>query len=83
MKKTFIPLFVGLLCWTGAQAAIINHAYDGSKTAAENGDALKTTISGASSGDVIKVQAGTDGTRALRHRPTTQRSWMLITAVVR
>lgn len=59
MKKTFIPLFVGLLCWTGAQAAIINHAYDGSKTAAENGDALKTTISGASSGDVIKVQAGT------------------------
>ena len=59
MKKTFIPLFVGLLCWTGAQAATINHAYDGSKTAAENGDALKTTISGASSGDTVKVQAGT------------------------
>ena len=59
MKHSIIPLFVGLLCWTGAHAATINHAYDGSKTAAENGDALKTTISGASSGDVIKVQAGT------------------------
>ena len=59
MKHSIIPLFVGLLCWTGAQAATINHAYDGSKTAAENGDALKTTISGASSGDTVKVQAGT------------------------
>jgi len=59
MKKTFIPLFVGLLCWTGAQAATINHAYDGTKTAAQNGDALKTTISNATSGDEIRVQVGT------------------------
>ena len=59
MKHSIIPLFVGLLCWTGAHAATINHAYDGSKTAAENGDALKTAISGASSGDTVKVQAGT------------------------
>lgn len=59
MKHSLFLLAVGLLCWTGAQAATINHAYDGSKTAAENGDALKTAISNASSGDEVRVQAGT------------------------
>lgn len=59
MKKSLFFLALGLLGATGIHAATINHAYDSGKTAAENGDALKATISGASSGDVIKVQAGT------------------------
>ena len=59
MKHSLFLLAVGLLCWTGAQAATINHAYDGSKTAAQNGTALQAAITAASSGDVIKVQAGT------------------------
>ena len=59
MKHSLFLLAVGLLCWTGAQAATINHAYDGSKTAAENGTALQDAIDAASSGDELKVQAGT------------------------
>lgn len=59
MKHSFLPLLIGLLCWTGSQAATLTHAYDGSKTAAENGTALQAAISGASSGTEIKVQAGT------------------------
>lgn len=61
MKKTFIPLLVGLLCWTGTQAATINHAYDGTKTAADNGTALQAAIDAAAESgiDTLKVQAGT------------------------
>lgn len=59
MKHSFLPLLIGLLCWTGSQAATLTHAYDGSKTAAENGTDLQAAISGASSGTEIKVQAGT------------------------
>ena len=59
MKHSLFLLAVGLLCWTGAQAATINHAYDGSKSAAENGTALQDAIDAASSGDELKVQAGT------------------------
>ena len=50
MKKTFIPLFVGLLCWTGAQAAIVQVSV---------GDDLQAKINSASFGDTVKVQAGT------------------------
>ena len=59
MKKTFIPLFVGLLCWTSAQAATLTYSYDGGKTAAQNGTALQAAINAASAGDELKVQAGT------------------------
>jgi len=52
-------LLIGLLCWTGSQAATLTHAYDGSKTAAQNGTALQAAIDAASSGDELKVQAGT------------------------
>ena len=50
MKKTFIPLFVGLLCWTGAQAAIIQVSV---------GDDLQAKINSATSGDEVRVHAGT------------------------
>jgi len=50
MKKTFIPLFVGLLCWTSAQAAIVQVSV---------GDDLQAKINSASFGDTVKVQAGT------------------------
>jgi len=50
MKKAFIPLFVGLLCWTGAHAKIIQVSV---------GDDLQAAIDDASPNDVIKVQAGT------------------------
>lgn len=59
MKHFTSLLLLGLLCWTSAQAATITHAYDGSKTAAENGTALQAAINAASSGDELKVQAGT------------------------
>lgn len=59
MKKTFIPLFVGLLCWTSAQAATLTYSYDGGITAAQNGTALQAAINAASAGDELKVQAGT------------------------
>lgn len=50
MRKTFIPLLVGLLCCTGAQAAIIQVSV---------GDDLQAKINSASFGDTVKVQAGT------------------------
>ena len=28
MKHSFLPLLIGLLCWTGSQAATLTHAYD-------------------------------------------------------
>lgn len=59
MKHSFLPLLIGLLCWTGSQAATLTHAYDGSKTHAENGTALQAAIDAATSGDELKVQAGT------------------------
>lgn len=59
MKHSFLLLLIGLLCWTGSQAATRTHAYDGSKTQAENGTALQAAIDAASSGDELKVQAGT------------------------
>ena len=59
MKHSFLPLLIGLLCWTGNQAATLTHAYDGSKNAAENGTALQAAIDAASPGDELKVQAGT------------------------
>ena len=59
MKKSLFFLALGLLGATGVHAATINHSYDSGKTAAENGDALKATITNANSGDEIKVQAGT------------------------
>ena len=59
MKHSLLPLLIGLLCWTGSHAATLTHAYDGSKTQAENGTALQAAINAASSGDELKVQAGT------------------------
>ncbi len=59
MKHSFFPLLIGLLCWTGSQAATRTYAYDGSKTQAENGTDLQAAINAASSGDELKVQAGT------------------------
>lgn len=59
MKHSFLLLLIGLLCWTGSQAATRTYAYDGSKTQAENGEALQAAINAASSGDELKVQAGT------------------------
>lgn len=50
MKHSIIPLFVGLLCWTGAQAAIIQVSV---------GDDLQAKINSATSGDEVRVQAGT------------------------
>lgn len=59
MKNYLLPLFAGLLCITFAQAATRTLAYDAGKTAAENGTALQAAIDAASSGDELKVQAGT------------------------
>lgn len=59
MKHSFLLLLIGLLCWTGSHAATRTYAYDGSKTQAENGTALQAAIDAASSGDELKVQAGT------------------------
>lgn len=59
MKHSLFLLAVGLLCWTGAQAATLTYSYDGSKSAADNGTALQAAINAASSGDELKVQAGT------------------------
>ena len=59
MKHSLLPLLIGLLCWTGSHAATLTHAYDGSKTQAENGTALQAAINAASSGDELKVQVGT------------------------
>ncbi len=59
MKHSLLPLLIGLLCWTGSRAATLTYAYDGSKTQAENGTALQAAINAASSGDELKVQAGT------------------------
>ena len=50
MKHSIIPLFVGLLCWTGAQAAIIQVSV---------GDDLQAKINSATSGDEVRVHAGT------------------------
>ncbi|MBQ7531254.1 MAG: hypothetical protein IJT12_06060, partial [Paludibacteraceae bacterium] len=59
MKHYLLSLFAGLACCMTAGAATITYVYDGSKTAAENGTALQAAIDGASSGDELKVQAGT------------------------
>ena len=59
MKNYLLPLFAGLLSMTVAQAATRTLAYDAGKTAAENGIALQAAINAASSGDELKVQAGT------------------------
>ena len=59
MKKTLFLFLAGILCWTSAHAATLTYSYDGSKSAAENGTALQEAITAASSGDVLKVQAGT------------------------
>ena len=59
MKNYLLLLFAGLLCMTVAQAATITLAYDAGKTPAENGTALQAAINAASSGDELKVQAGT------------------------
>lgn len=37
-------MLVGLLCWAGSRAATLTHAYDGSKTQAENGTALRQLL---------------------------------------
>ena len=37
-------MLVGLLCWTGSRAATLTYAYDGSKTQAENGTALRQLL---------------------------------------
>lgn len=58
MKKIFFYA-LGLMCALSAQAATINHAYDGSKTAEQNGTALQASINAADSGSVVNVQAGT------------------------
>ncbi|MBO7455825.1 MAG: hypothetical protein J6T76_05440 [Paludibacteraceae bacterium] len=59
MKHFISLLLLGLLCWTNVYATALTHSYDGSKTATENGTALQAAIDGASSGDELKVQAGT------------------------
>lgn len=59
MKHYLLSLLVGLMCCTTSHAATITHAYDGSKTAAENGTALQAAITSAASGTELKVQAGT------------------------
>ena len=58
MKHALFSLTAGLLCCLSVHAATINHAYDGSKSAAENGTALQAAVNAASAGDEIKVQAG-------------------------
>ena len=50
MKHSIIPLFVGLLCWTGAHAETIQVSV---------GDDLQAKINSASSGDEVRVHAGT------------------------
>lgn len=50
MRKTFIPLLVGLLCCTGARAAIVQVSV---------GDDLQAAITSASFGDEVRVHAGT------------------------
>ena len=59
--KHYLLLFltIGLLCFSNSQAATIDHAYDSSQNAAQNGTALQTAIRDASSGTTIRVQAGT------------------------
>ena len=44
MKHSLLPLLIGLLCWTGSRAATLTYAYDGSKTQAENGTALRQLL---------------------------------------
>ena len=58
MKKIFFYA-LSLMCSISAQAAVITYSYDGEKTAAENGTALQAAITAATSGDELKVQAGT------------------------
>ena len=59
MKHFSAFLFIGLMCSISAQAAVITYSYDGEKTTAENGTALQAAIAAATSGDELKVQAGT------------------------
>ncbi len=59
MKHFTSLLLLGLLCWTNVYATALTHSYDAGKTAAENGTALQAAINAASSGDELKVQAGT------------------------
>ena len=58
MKKIFFYA-LGLMCSLSAQASVTTYAYDGDKSEAENGTALQAAINAASSGDTLKVQAGT------------------------
>ena len=58
MKKIFFYA-LSLMCSISAQATVVTYSYDGTKTAAENGTALQAAITAATSGDELKVQAGT------------------------
>ena len=76
MKNYLLPLFAGLLCITFAQAATRTLAYDAGKTAAENGTALQAVINAASSGDELKVQAGTYiGNFTMKERVNVSGGW--------
>ena len=81
MKKTFIPLFVGLLCWTGAQAAIRyvspsgKDANDGLSVATAKAT-LTAALNSATSDDEIRVQAGTyEGTYTMKDGVNVSGGW--------
>ena len=59
MKHFLFSLFIGLLSIAQMHAATSTFVYDDTKTEKENGTALQAAIDAASSGDEIKVQAGT------------------------
>ena len=55
MKKTFIPLFVGLLCWTASAALFAQTQVTSDKTGTE----LQAAIEAAKAGTTVYVEAGT------------------------
>ena len=55
MRKTFIPLFVGLLCWTASAALFAQTQVTSDKTGTE----LQAAIDAAEPGTTVYVQAGT------------------------